>query len=365
MTVKCNASLIKKIDHENKVIHFEQNKFRKITGSRLSTVIGRNEYETPFSAACEMAGIYSEYESTIFTEAGNILEPVIRSHLRANTRELLGKQFGLKDDDIIGVEEPIASVLCGYDHFPNEDKFGGLVDGYILINGKRVAILEIKTASKEEKWIDEFGTRNRVPISYALQASLYARLSGLNRIVFVAGFLRDGHYKDPSSWTPCNDNCVAIVTDGMPDISESMKIADAWYDEHMTGGVTPQWDEDNKDDLKVVDTLTKALQNPPKKDLQELMKEYIRIDKEISEYDETKKILSEKKKAQDSVKEEIRSHMTNMFANGQKKVILEEDGHSFTLSVTEGMKIDEEKLKNDGIYDKYAERTTSYRFTFK
>jgi hypothetical protein len=281
MTIKCNVSLIKEIDYKNRVIHFDQTKFRKITGSRFGTVIGKNEYETPFSAACEMASIYSEYESTIFTETGNVLEPVIRSYLRANAKELLGERFDLKNDDVIGVEEPMSSVLCGYDHFQNEDKFGGLVDGYILVNGKRVAILEIKTAGREDKWIDEFGTRSKVPVSYVLQASLYAKLSGLDKIVFVAGFLREGHYKDPHSWIPCNDNCAVIVTDRAADISESMDVAGEWYRAHMTGGVTPQWDDENKDDLEIVDALTKALQSPPKKDLQDLMKEYIRIDDEI------------------------------------------------------------------------------------
>jgi hypothetical protein len=57
--------------------------------------------------------------------------------------------------------------------------------------------------------------------------------------------------------------------------------------------------------------------------------------------------------------------MTDMFTDGQKKVTVEQDGHAFTLSVTEGVKVNEEKLKSDGIYDEYAEKTASYRITFK
>jgi len=364
MTSRSDVSVIERIDHENRVIYFHRKKINKITGSKLAATIGKNEYGTPFSAACDIAGIYSEHGSTKYTEAGNILEPVMRSYLRVNAKELLGKQFDLKDDDVIGIEEPVPSFQCGYEHFPGTDRFGGMVDGYVLINGKRVAVLEIKTVSREDKWIDEFGRRNKVPVNYLLQASLYSKLSGIAKIVFVAGFLREKHYEDLHSWAPCEDNCAVIVTDPMPDINDSMHTADQWYETHIVGGVTPPWNGDDPKDLEIVDSLTRSLQGPPKKDLQELMEEYIEIENKMSEYDDTKKILSEMKKAQDALKNEIKMHMTGMLADGQKKVTVDQSGHTFTLSVSEGMKVDEEKLKNNGIYDAYAEKTTTYRITF-
>ena len=364
MAPKHKESLIKKIDYENKVIYFDQSDIKKITASKLAKVLGKNKYDSTFSAACDISGIYSGRESNKYTDAGNVLEPVIRSYLRANTKDLLGRYFDLSADDIIGIEEPISGSSCGHDHFPEKEIFGGMVDGYVLINGKRVAVLEIKTSSKEYEWVDEKGTRNRVPDEYVLQASLYAKLGGLDKIVYVAGFLRENHYDDPHNWTPCSDNCAVIVTD-RADISESLDIASEWYNEHMAGGVTPPWDESNEEDLKIVDALTSLLQPPPKKELEELMKEYVRIEDEISKYKETTAIISKLEKEQKSLKDDIKPYMVEMFVEGQKKVMVDHDGRTFVLQAKEEKEINKEKLKNDGLYDTYVEKKITYSLLLK
>ena len=360
MTVKHNASLIKKIEHKNKVIYFDQSNIKKITASKLAKVLGSSRYDSPFSAACELSRIYSDSGSNKYTETGNELEPVIRSYVRANIRELIGEHFDLKDGDVMGVEEPMQNN----EHFPDGGVFGGKVDGYILINGERVAVLEIKTTSNESGWIDEFGTRNKVPVEYVMQASLYAKLSGLDRIVYVAGFLRDNHYADPHSWVPCNDNCAIIVT-APRDISEEMDVARRWYKDHMIGGVTPQWDENNENDLKIVEALTILLQDLPKKEMQELMDEYIKIENELLEHSGTMDIVSKLTKAKESLKEDIKPHMIEMLEDGQKKVVVGHDGHAFTLLEKKGTEINKERLKNDGLYDAYVENKVTYQLSFK
>ena len=78
-----------------------------------------------------------------------------------------------------------------------------MVDGYVLVDGKRDAILEIKTSHDFDKWKDENGLPTNVPMGYMLQASLYAELAGLDRIVFAVGFLKDPEdYLRPNSWKP-------------------------------------------------------------------------------------------------------------------------------------------------------------------
>jgi hypothetical protein len=360
-----DTSFITKIDHKNRVVHFDQNNFKKITGSRIPSVLDKEGFGTPFAAACEMSRISGGFDGNIRTRTGDILEPVIRSYLRANAKELLGKHFDLKEDDVIGVEEPVGKTICRHDHFPDGGKFGGMVDGYILVNGERAAVLEIKTTGSENKWIDENGTRNKIPVNYDLQASLYAELSGLKKIVFVAGFVRDCDYEAPHAWKPCNDNCAIIVSEKASDIYEDMSAAEDWYNTYLMNGVTPQWDENNADDIEIVDALMKGIQKPPEKDLQELMDEYMGIENKLSEYSETMNAVSEMEKAKDSLKEGIKAKMAEMLDDGQKKVMIEQNGRTFTLSASERQKISMEKLKEDGIYDNYLETSITLTLRFK
>ncbi len=104
--------------------------------------------------------------------------------------------------DEVQVEEPVAADKCGYDHFHDNELFGGLVDGYINVNGKHTAILEIKTASSRDRWLDDEGKVTVAPPDYLLQAGLYAELSGLDEIVFAVGFLEEDDYDRPAFWVP-------------------------------------------------------------------------------------------------------------------------------------------------------------------
>jgi|GEM_PF-269053 len=357
MTIKSDAKMIKDIDYENNVIRFEKKDLKKITGSRFSTILGKDEYDTTFNVACEMAGLYNEYESTKYTEAGNALESVMRSYLRTNAKEFLSEGLNCSEKNVIGIEEPIPSMQCGYDHFPDKGIFGGMVDGYVLVDGKRAAVLEIKTASREDKWVDpETGTRTGVPVNYRYQAALYAHLSGLKKIVYVAGFLRENHYEDPLTWSPNRENCQIIVIDA-PDISEELLNAENWYREHLEAGVTPEWTE--KDEA-IVEYLQLAVQEPPPKDLKTLMMEYAELDKELSRYADVSKEISEIEKEMNSRKEAIKEQMMPMFEPGQKKYIEEEGGLKF--SVTRSMKddVDKDRMKEDGVYDKYLKQKESF-----
>ena len=366
MKVNFDVSAIKEIDYKNKVIRFDPSKIskiKKIGGSNFSTAIGKSKYDTPFAAACNRAGIYSEHTESESTNAGEILEPVIRSYLSKNLRELIGGYFDLKDDDVISIEEPVDKMYCGYDHFKEVEKFGGMVDGYVRINRKRAAILEIKTSKNENDWFDGSG-KSKVPVNYILQASLYAKLSQLEKIVFVAGFLMSDHLKDPHSWTPCKDNCEVIVTDKASDIDENMAAASQWYDTHLKGGVTPQWDENNENDLRIVDALTEAL-NKPSKELEELIGEYIEIENKISEYAEISNKISELEKAKKPLKEEIRTRMISMLSEGEEKREIKQGGHSFTISAKESKSINEDRLKEDDLYDKYLDISVTHTLRFK
>ena len=146
----------------------------------------------------------------------------------------------------VGIEEPVPKEQCGYDHFHNEKVFGGMVDGYIQIDGRRDTILEIKTSHDREKWLDEDGGYTNVPMSYMLQASLYAKLSNIDRIVFLVGFLEEPDYDRPKQWVPSPENTFVIVKDRL-EMDDYMRQCEEWYNEYMKGGYTPEWTDSESD----------------------------------------------------------------------------------------------------------------------
>ncbi|NLL95452.1 MAG: YqaJ viral recombinase family protein [Thermoplasmatales archaeon] len=248
MAIRFRPELIERIDYNERRIYFRKDAWiRRITGSRLATVLGENRFETPFSAALGMAGIYSKYEPNKYTEAGEALEPVIRNHARANHAGLFSEGLGLSEGDEVFIEEPEPKELCGYEHFPKGGIFGGMVDGYVHVNGRKAAVLEIKTAGDRARWEDADGNPS-VPDNYLMQASLYAELAGLDKIVFVVGILGERHYDDPKSWVPSAENCFAIVVP-KADISGHMARAGEWRESTLGRGFTPQWTDD---DLEIV-----------------------------------------------------------------------------------------------------------------
>ena len=241
------ASIVE-IDEEEKTVIFDIYRFKKITGTKVGPILGMSEFSTPFKVACELAGLYPGDKPNKYIDAGNILEPVLRDYL-AQRPSLMKEALGLSDGQKVGIEEPVPKEQCGYDHFHNEKVFGGMVDGYIQVDGTRNTILEIKTSHDMEKWKDEEGGYTNVPMSYMLQASLYAELSHLDRIIFLVGFLEEPDYDRPKQWVPNPDNTKVIVKDKL-EMSGYMKECEDWYNEYIKGGYTPEWTDKDEEVLK-------------------------------------------------------------------------------------------------------------------
>ena len=237
------------IDEDERTVVFDTYRLKKITGTRVAPILGLSEFATPFKVACELAGLYPGDKANKYIDAGNILEPVLRDYLAARP-SLMREALGVPEGSKVGIEEPVPKEQCGYDHFHNEKVFGGMVDGYIQIDGTRDTILEIKTSSGREKWLDEDGGYTNVPMSYMLQASLYATLSNLDRIVFLVGFLEEPDYDRPKQWVPTPENTYVIVKDRL-DMTEYMDQCVQWYNEYMKGGYTPER-SDSEDDQAVL-----------------------------------------------------------------------------------------------------------------
>ena len=233
------------IDEDEKVVIFDTYKLKKITGTRVGPILGMSEFSSPFKVACELAGLYPGDKANKYIDAGNILEPVLRDYLAARPN-LMRDALSVPEGSKVGIEEPVPKEQCGYDHFHNEKVFGGMVDGYIQIDGRRDTILEIKTSHDREKWLDEDGGYTNVPMSYMLQASLYAKLSNIDRIVFLVGFLEEPDYDRPKQWVPSPENTFVIVKDRL-EMDGYMRQCEEWYNEYMKGGYTPEWTDSESD----------------------------------------------------------------------------------------------------------------------
>jgi hypothetical protein len=261
------------VDDGSRTVRFVPSRHGKITGTRFAAVLGLDPFKTEFETACILSKIYSEQETTKYTEAGKVIESAIRSYVRDNAAELFGRSIGVRLPDRIRIEEPVCKEDCGYDNFRNNPVFGGMVDGYVRVDGHRRAVLEIKTARDRERWLDGSGEVNVVPETYIMQASLYAELSDLDTVVFAVGFLRDEDYARPESWVP-GPNDLSIIVMPKEDIAEKMAAAEAWYGKYVLGGVTPEWTER---DAKVVHALTTIRLYFLPDDLAKMVREYIRI----------------------------------------------------------------------------------------
>ena len=241
---------IVEICDDEKTVYFETWKPKKISGTKIGGILGYSEFATPFKVACEIAGIYPGDKANKYIDAGNILEPVIRNYIGQSATKMLSDPLGLAEGSKAAIEQPVEKEKCQYDHFHDNKLFGGMVDGYVLIDGKRDSILEIKTSHEKEKWLDEKGQMTNVPMTYMLQASLYAELAGLKKIVFVVGFLKDPEdYVRPNSWKPSEENTYIIVKDKL-EMSGYMSEAEKWYKEFILNGYTPEWTEKDEELLK-------------------------------------------------------------------------------------------------------------------
>lgn len=252
---------IVEISDDEKTVYFETWKPKKISGTKIGGILGYSPFATPFKVACEIAGIYPGDKANKYIDAGNILEPVIRNYIGMSATKMLSGPLNVPEGSRVAIEQPVEGDKCGYDHFHDNKLFGGLVDGYVRIDNERKAILEIKTAHEFDKWKDENGLPTNVPMTYMLQASLYAELSGLDKVVFAVGFLKDPEdYLRPTVWKPSEENTFIVVKDRL-DMSGYMAEAEAWYKEFILNGYTPEWTEKDEELLKYLRAKPKDQKN--------------------------------------------------------------------------------------------------------
>ena len=160
-------------DKKHIVLDKKPTRFKYITGTRFASCLGLNPYSTPFQIFCECTKLVTPpFEETIYIKAGRVIEPL--------QREYVAKKF----PNIVSPEEYFGGVFeqVRWNFFRDDQKpFAGCWDAVSTKDNKRdiMMVVEFKTASDPRKW------DNTIPIYYELQGALYAKLLGLDRVLFV------------------------------------------------------------------------------------------------------------------------------------------------------------------------------------
>lgn len=324
---------------------------KKLTATRFATVLGLNPWSTPFEVWCEITRTYQKpFEETIYTAAGKTIEP--------KQAQFMKKSYFMTNivtpTDIYG--EDYFNRTYG-DFFKDEPIFGGMWD-YLLFdeNKKPVTVLEMKTTKRAEDWAKD------IPEYYALQATLYAYLLGVDDVIMVASFLSDKDYKDPSQFIPSAKNTITVpfkVSERYPEFGKLVKKAEKWWKDHVETGISPAFDE--KADAEILKELRTNTLNP-ESDIEALLREGEELKAEIDRLSAPIEPLEKRLKV---VTDIIKQHALAQFRDGDKKVSIRGEKYEWNVSRSETSEIDKDGLKADGLLAKYTRAKVSYRITTK
>ena len=336
---------------------------KKITGTHFPTIIGSNPFSTDFEVWCRCTRTYEiPFEGNKYTNAGQIIEPKVFDFLRTSVG------FG---DRIVTPED-----VYGKDHFkktwgdfyPNVPIFGGMWDALIKDeNGKIEYVVEIKTVqvdgrsgTLEDRWKD-----GEAPHYQALQASLYAHLLGVDKVLMVAVALEDkkGDYEHPEQVVPsyANGNVYIDefrVSERYPNFDMYIEKATAWWNAHVLTGTSPEFDE--KKDAEILKALRTNSVDTSNTSIAELLAKAEALKVEIESVMTT---LDEKQKALKSILECVKNYALAQFREGDTKVSIRGNRYEWVVSKQISTDLDKDALKADGLYEKYTKSKTNYMLT--
>lgn len=342
------------------------NKPKKISGTFFSTVLGFDPWKSPFEAWCKSTRTYEiPFEGNKYTNAGQIIEPKVFDFLRTS--------MGYGDrviipEDVYGKD--YFKKTWG-DFFPNNTVFSGMWDA--LINndsGKVEYVVEIKTVhvdgrsgSLEERWKD-----GQAPDYQALQASLYAYLLGVDKVLMVAVALEDkkGDYEHPEQVVPsfANGNVYIDefkVSERYPNFDMYIAKATRWWNDYVLTGISPDFDE--KKDAEILKALRTNSVDLTDKTFNDLVEQAESLKLEI---DNIKSSITAKEKEQKAILDEIKKLALLQFRDGDTKVSFKGKTFEWALSRTDSTELDTESLVQDmgeDFMNKYTKQKTSYRLT--
>ena len=336
---------------------------KKITGTHFPTVIGVNPFSTDFEVWCRCTRTYEiPFEGNKYTNAGQIIEPKVFDFLRTS----MGfAQRVVTPEDVYGKDH--FKKTWG-DFYPNVPIFGGMWDALIVNEkGQPEYVVEIKTVqvdgrsgTLEERWKD-----GEAPHYQALQASLYAYLLGIDKVMMVAVALEDkkGDYEHPEQVVPsfANGNVYIDefrVSERYPNFKLLVEKATAWWNTFVLSGISPEFDE--KKDAEILKALRTNSVDTSSASIAELLTKAETLKTEIESVMLT---LEDKQKDLKVILEQIKKYALAQFRDGDTKVSIKGSRYEWVLSKSNSTELDKEALEADGLLDKYTKSKINYRLT--
>ena len=340
-------------------------KCKKITGTHFATVLGVNPFASPFELWCRCTRTWeSPFEGNKYTNAGQIIEPKVFDFLRTSMG--YGDRV-ITPEDVYG-KDPFKKTWG--DFFRNTDIYGGMWDALINNeNGKVEYVVEIKTVqvdgrsgSLEERWKD-----GQAPDYQALQASLYAYLLGVDKVLMVAVALEDkkGDYEHPEQVIPSFANSNVYIDEfniyeRYPNFDLYIEKATQWWNDYVLTGISPEFDE--KKDAEILKALrTNCVEIPS--DITSLLKTAEKLKTEIAEITDK---VADKEKELKVISDEIKKFAMSQFREGDNKVSIKGSNFEFILTKSISAELDTKSLTQDmgdEFMNKYTKQKTSYRLT--
>ena len=336
---------------------------KKITGTHFPTIVGVNPFSTDFEVWCRATRTYEiPFEGNKYTNAGQVIEPKVFDFLRNSMG--FGERV-IVPEDVYGKDH--FKKTWG-DFYPNVPIFGGMWDALIKDeNGNVEYVVEIKTVqvdgrsgSLEDRWKD-----GEAPHYQALQASLYAYLLGVDKVLMVAVALEDkkGDYAHPEQVIPsyANGNVYIDefkVSERYPNFDMYIEKATAWWNAYVLTGVSPEFDE--KKDAEILKALRTNSVDTSNTSITELLEKAEQLKAEIEAVMAT---LDGKQKELKAILEQVKKYALTQFRDGDTKVSIRGSRYEWVLSKSNTTELDKDALAEDGLLEKYTKIKTNYRLT--
>ena len=339
---------------------------KKISGTYFPSVLSYDPWKTPFEAWCKNTRTYEPpFEGNKYTNAGQIIEGKVFDFLR--------KSMGF-GDKLLTPEEAFGKDYFKRtrgDFFPSNKVFSGMWDCLITDENDKVEyVVEIKTVQVDGRsgTLDARWKDGQAPHYQALQASLYAYLLGVDKVLMVAVALKDseGDYEHPEQVVPsyANGNVYIDefrVSERYPNFDMYIAKATQWWNDHVLTGISPEFDE-----KKDAELLT-ALRTNIIKEKEVVFNDMISKAEQLkSEIDAVQATLTDKNKELKNTLDEIKSYVATQFRDGDTKVSFKGNKYEFVLSKSESSELDIDQLIADfgeTFLGKYTKQKTKLRLT--
>ena len=143
--------------------------------------------------------------------------------------------------------------------------------------------------------------------------------------------------------------CAVAAADGLQAL--------AWWKGYVETGISPDYDEKRDEEiLKALRTTTVEGEN----DVAALVAEAEGLKAEL---DAHAKEVADKEKKLKAITDKLKEFAKGQFRPGDKDVLIPGSRYVWKMTRSQTTKLDEKRLKADGLYDIYAKTEESYRMT--